>query len=142
MLSIVLNLKGHPLLWMRDKPAVRTFEDLLRQEMALLEPFARSVKCLESSASTPADVCLFWLASQATLNDLFTDSDKRGELMLVEETISDVREIVNGRFAEMIQGPDRRMYISTLFLDPRKCESQYGLSILIPLHRLPWIKTV
>ncbi|KAG9094908.1 hypothetical protein FS749_011541 [Ceratobasidium sp. UAMH 11750] len=86
--------------------------------MALLKPFARAVKCLESSASTPADVCLFWLASQATLNDIFIDSDKRADFMISEETIGDVRAIVNGRFSEMFDGSSRRMYISTLLLDP------------------------
>ncbi|KAF8595919.1 hypothetical protein BDV93DRAFT_514577 [Ceratobasidium sp. AG-I] len=85
---------------MRDISSVRTFTDLLTQEMSLLEPFARSAKCLESSASTPADVCLFWLATLAVLHDIFTDSDKRDELMLTENTISEV-------------------YLATLFLDFR-----------------------
>ncbi|KAG9076086.1 hypothetical protein FRC06_009715, partial [Ceratobasidium sp. 370] len=116
--QVILVKPGHPLYWMRDKQAVRAFEDSLRLEMALLEPFARSVKCLESSASTPADVCLFWLASQATLNDMFTDSDKRADLMISEETIGDVRAIMNGQCSEMFDGSNRRMYISTLFLDP------------------------
>ncbi|KAF8600686.1 hypothetical protein BDV93DRAFT_608572 [Ceratobasidium sp. AG-I] len=107
----------HPLYWMRDKKEVRTFTDILTQEMSLLEPFARSVKCLESSASTPADVALFWLASLAVLHDTFTDSDKRDELMLTEDTITEVRSIVNGRYAEMVEGVDRQVYLSTLFLD-------------------------
>lgn len=102
---------------MRDKQLYRSFEDHLRQEKALLEPFARSVKCLESSASTPADVALFWFASLASLKDLFTDIEKRNDLMLTDQTISDVYACVNGRFTQMIDGPDRGMYISTLFLD-------------------------
>ncbi|KAG9095830.1 hypothetical protein FRC06_009372, partial [Ceratobasidium sp. 370] len=116
--QVILVKPGHPLYWMRDKQAVRAFEDSLRLEMALLELFARSVKCLESSASTPADICLFWLACQATLNDIFTDSDKQADLMISEDTIGDVRAIVNGRFSGMFDGSNHRMYISTLFLDP------------------------
>lgn len=37
--------------------------------------------------------------------------------MLVDETISAVYACVNGRFNEMIEGPDRGMYIASLFLD-------------------------
>ncbi|KAG8726262.1 hypothetical protein FRC11_000475, partial [Ceratobasidium sp. 423] len=85
-------------------------------------PFTRSVKCLESSTTTPADVALFWIASQATLNDIFTDSIQCSNLFPPgcdqEELISDVVSIVNGRFEEMIQGPHRRVYITALFLNP------------------------
>lgn len=114
---------------MRDKQAIRTFTDLLTQEMTLLEPFARSVKCLESSASTPADVALFWLASLAVLHDLFTDSDKRDELMLTEDTISDVRSIVNGRYTEMVEGLDCQVYLATLFLDFRECSVMWAVEL-------------
>lgn len=105
---------------MRDKKEVRTFTDLITQEMSLLEPFARSVKCLESSASTPADVAFFWLASLAVLHNTFTDSDKRDELMLTEDTITEVRSIVNGRYNEMVKGADQQVYLATLFLDFRE----------------------
>ncbi|KAG8785226.1 hypothetical protein FRC12_017838 [Ceratobasidium sp. 428] len=103
---------------MKDKRALRMFEDTLRLELAILEPFARSVKCLESSASTPADVCLFWLASQATLQDLFLDDEKCIDLGLDEDTKGDIRAIANGRCSEVLGGPTRRMYITTLLLDP------------------------
>ncbi|KAB5589446.1 hypothetical protein CTheo_7114 [Ceratobasidium theobromae] len=138
---------NHPLQWMKDKQAIRSFVDTLQQEAALLEPFARSVKCLESSLSTPADVCLYWLACQAKLNDMFTDSDQRNDLMLPEATISDVCAIVNSRFSEMIEGQDRRMYISTLFLDPfylgstlfrRKTINPLATIIVLPpMHQSP-----
>lgn len=93
---------------MRDKQAFRTFTDVLTQEMALLEPSARSFKCLKSNASTPADVALFWLTSLAVLHDMFTDSDKRDELMLTEDTIAGVQSIMNGRYLEMVEGNDRQ----------------------------------
>ncbi|KAG8754130.1 hypothetical protein FRC11_006850 [Ceratobasidium sp. 423] len=38
----------------------------------------------------------------------------------VEDLICDVLSIVNGRFAEMIEGWDRRVYITTLFLNPNQ----------------------
>ncbi|KEP46427.1 hypothetical protein V565_199460 [Rhizoctonia solani 123E] len=116
--GVIAANNSHPLFWLRDKQAVRAFEDTLRQEMALLEPLARSVKCLESSASTVADVALFWLATQATLKDLSTDPLKRDELMLTEELIANVRRIMNARFAQMMEGPNRRMYLTALFLNP------------------------
>ncbi|KAF8601836.1 hypothetical protein BDV93DRAFT_607815 [Ceratobasidium sp. AG-I] len=138
----VIEVKpNHALYWMRDKQLYRSFEDHLRQEKALLEPFARSVKCLESSASTPADVALFWLASLASLDDLFTDTEKRNELMLTNQTISEVYACVNGRFTQMIDGPDRGMYIATLFLDfkyvqsslfTRKSINPLALTVSIP----------
>lgn len=43
--------------------------------------------------------------------------------MLTEDIISEVRGIVNARFSEMIEGPDRQVYLSTLFLDPRESSS-------------------
>ncbi|EUC67579.1 DUF659 family protein, partial [Rhizoctonia solani AG-3 Rhs1AP] len=115
--GVVAVNASHPLAWLRDKQAVRAFEDAISLEMALLEPIARSIKCLESSMSTVADVTLFWLATQATLNDYFTDPEKRDELILTEDIIRDVRGIMNGQFAQMIQGPERRMYTTALFLD-------------------------
>ncbi|KAG8730616.1 hypothetical protein FRC10_002557 [Ceratobasidium sp. 414] len=86
----VINANNaHPLAFLKDPQARRSFVNLLHLEMALLEPFARSVKRLESSASTPADVCLFWPASQATLLHYFTDKDARSEFMTTKDTVSE-----------------------------------------------------
>ncbi|KAG8717702.1 hypothetical protein FRC11_003711, partial [Ceratobasidium sp. 423] len=83
--------------------------------MALLEPIAQSVKCLEYSMVTVSDVTLYWLATQAMLNDYFTDPEKCNKLMLTEEIICDVRGIMNGRFAQMIQGPEHLYLESSIF---------------------------
>ncbi|KAG8726377.1 hypothetical protein FRC11_000261, partial [Ceratobasidium sp. 423] len=133
---------NHPLAWLCDKQAVRAFEDAITLEMALLEPIACSVKCLESSMVTMLNVTLYWLATQATLNDYFTDPEKRDELMLTEGIICDVHGIMNGRFAQMIQGPKHRMYTTALSLDPfylgssiftRKNINPLTITITIPL---------
>ncbi|QRW06033.1 hypothetical protein RhiLY_05032 [Ceratobasidium sp. AG-Ba] len=45
-----------PLYWMVDRNAVWKFQEQLAQLVAVLEPFARAIKCLESSHSTLSDV--------------------------------------------------------------------------------------
>ncbi|QRV83798.1 hypothetical protein RhiJN_11814 [Ceratobasidium sp. AG-Ba] len=92
--NVIRTTPTHPLAFLKDPQARRSFVDALQLEMALLEPFARSVKCLESNESIKA------------------------ELMITDAIASEVRQIVNGRSSEMLEGPDQQVYLTTLFLDP------------------------
>ena len=46
------------------------FESNLDQLLLVIGPIAKSIKCLEASHSTVADVYMFWLAIMASLEDL------------------------------------------------------------------------
>lgn len=60
---------------MLDRATVQNFTEQLRQFVAVLEPLARSIKCLESNHSTAADVYHFWLAVLARYHELFNGND-------------------------------------------------------------------
>ncbi|KAG8693084.1 hypothetical protein FRC11_003177 [Ceratobasidium sp. 423] len=96
MSGVIAVSMSHPLTWVHDKQAVRAFEDAITLEMALLEPIAWLVKCLEYSMGTVSNVTLYWLATQAMLNDYFTNPKKHNKLMLTEEIIHDIHGIMNG----------------------------------------------
>ncbi|KAG8696447.1 hypothetical protein FRC11_000722, partial [Ceratobasidium sp. 423] len=95
--------------------------------------------------TTTADVALFWITSQATLNNIFTDSIQCSNLFPPgcdqEELILDVVSIVNGQFEEMIQGPHQRVYITALFLNPAylgsKIFTQKDINPLLTKIHLP-----
>ncbi|CAE6442050.1 unnamed protein product [Rhizoctonia solani] len=105
------------LAWLKEPDKVRSFEDGLQLIRALLRPFARSVTCLKSTAATPGDVCSFWLACLASLNDLFIDPVRCRRLKLTQGLISDIYGIVNGRFEELFDGHGRNIYFAALFLN-------------------------
>ncbi|KZV83940.1 hypothetical protein EXIGLDRAFT_565654, partial [Exidia glandulosa HHB12029] len=88
----------------------------LRQLVAVLTPFAKAIKCLESSLIHPGHVYLFWLAAIATLQDVFTTGEESLELLppLVEQ----ITGIVNDWFEAMCEGQDNTVYKAALFLDP------------------------
>ena len=96
------------------------FKNQLQQLVLILQPLARACKCLESSKATADNVYLFWLAVLATYKKLFTDNDDINGLQLPDDVMEDICKIVNACWAELTTGPGKSVYISTLFLDPRK----------------------
>lgn len=90
------------------------FQMELTRLIKVLTPFAKSIACLESSQSNPADVYLFWLAIMSTLKRLFDDDTNGFE----ESDASQIRAIANKRFRELLEeGPDD-CYVSAFYLDP------------------------
>ncbi|KDQ13862.1 hypothetical protein BOTBODRAFT_95505, partial [Botryobasidium botryosum FD-172 SS1] len=98
--------------------SVHVMSGILKQLKAILEPLARAVKCLESTMSTPADVYLFWLAVMATYEELFQNNDEVDGLQLPPSVLEEIRGIINARYRQMIEDPEKVVYVSTLFLDP------------------------
>ena len=84
------------------------------QYLAVTKPFARAIKCLEASESTPADVFHFWLAIMARLDTLFT----KNKVGLSPQTVEEIRAIANQRFNELINDGPEDLYLSTFYLDP------------------------
>ncbi|EUC56504.1 DUF659 family protein [Rhizoctonia solani AG-3 Rhs1AP] len=104
----------------------------LRQLCTILEPFPRSIKCLESSHSTPADVYLFWLAIIARLHELFKHNSTINGAGLPKEVMKEITGIVNGRHQEMFQNP---VYLAGFFLDIH-LTSDHDLRRLLPAYTL------
>lgn len=92
------------------------FELALTKFIAVTSPFAKAIKCLESTHSTLADIYLFWLAVTAQLSYLFSDNRSRLPLQTQEA----IRQITNRRFKGMIDDAPEDVYITAFFLDPRK----------------------
>ncbi|KAG8979584.1 hypothetical protein FRB94_011532 [Tulasnella sp. JGI-2019a] len=115
----VLDLKREcGISWMKTRKLVREFEDGLNQLKGALEPIARATKCLESSQATLADVYLFWLAIMAYYRDMIDNNMKDGGLQFPDDVLDQIRTIVNSRYKEMIENPDRQFYLATFFLHP------------------------
>ncbi|KAI0356376.1 hypothetical protein OH77DRAFT_1401645 [Trametes cingulata] len=104
-----------------EKQSISTgmkFEVALLQYLAVTTPFARAIKCLESSATTASDVYAFWLAIMSRLEFLMTGSGAK-KLGLSTQTMEDVRAIANQRFKELLEDGPEDIYIAAFFLDPR-----------------------
>jgi hypothetical protein len=86
----------------------------LTRLVEIIGPFAKSIKCLESSHSTAADVFVFWLATISHLDQLFRDH-KLGIPGGVKE---DIRAITNRRFNGMINDGPTDIYLTAFVLNP------------------------
>ena len=82
---------GHP------TEAIQLELDLTKL-VEVLGPFAKSIKCLESAHSTPADVFLFWLSIMAQLEQLFREN----KIQLPTAVQKQIRAIINRRYDGMI----------------------------------------
>ena len=67
------------------------FELQLSDFLALTKPFARAIKCLESSHATLSDVYAFWLGITATSKRVLQDSDT----FFDEDTMNQIRGIIS-----------------------------------------------
>ncbi len=92
------------------------FKLSLTKYLAVAEPFARAIECLESAHSTPSDVFVFWLAIMATLERRFLDQ----RVKLPTHTIENIRAIANQRFDELINEGPEDAYLAAFFLDVRE----------------------
>ena len=108
---------------MLDRVTVKNFKEELAQLSAVLEPFARSIKCLESSHSTLSDVYLLWLAVLARFRDIVKNNEGVVGVGLPKPVIEDTTSILNGRHTEMFQGQAGNVYLAALFLDIRTYNS-------------------
>ncbi|KDQ05636.1 hypothetical protein BOTBODRAFT_122435, partial [Botryobasidium botryosum FD-172 SS1] len=101
-----------------------------------IEPIAKSLKCLESTHSTLADVYVYWLAASAELQQIFTSPDRGG---FDRETVENIIGICNFRFNQMINDAPEDAYITAFVLDPRyRAAAVLGqLNPLAPTIRIP-----
>lgn len=97
-----------------DGHAAAWFKAELTQIVKVLEPLAKSIKCLESGHSTPADVFIFWVATLAEYEEFLSGTSHR----LNSPTVQDIRAILNKRYQEMIDSSPSDIYIASFFLVP------------------------
>ncbi|KAI0308814.1 ribonuclease H-like domain-containing protein, partial [Amylostereum chailletii] len=83
--------------------------------LTVILPFARAIRCLESSHGTAADVLIFWAACIAQLSRHFKSTSCR----LSEDTKASIRYIVNRRFNGMINKAHHDIYVVAVYLDSR-----------------------
>lgn len=105
--------------------------------VALLEPCAKSIKCLESSHSTPATVMKFWVATLAAYEELLKSAEVT---RLQKGTVEAIRMILNRRYKSMINNAPSDCYLTALFLDPGTFVVAYMLLtdfLMVYDYRLP-----
>lgn len=88
------------------------FSMKLSQLLAILEPVAKSITCLESTRSTVSDVFVFWHAVMAEFHTILTDDDGLLDIRTKEE----IRQIANYRYDQMFK--DDPVYLTGFILDP------------------------
>lgn len=102
-------------LFVKNSHSGATFRMQLQRLIKVLTPFAKTIACLESSQSNPADVYLFWLAILSSLKHILEDKSSG----FTTSEAGQIRAIANARFREVLQeGPDD-CYISAFYLDCR-----------------------
>lgn len=84
--------------------------------LAVTIPTTKALKCLESPRCNPGDTLKYWLAILATLRDLF-DHNEDG-IGLPKHVIRDITRIMNRRYKQMFDGPDRVLFKAALYVDP------------------------
>ena len=91
------------------------FQLRLSQLLAVTGPPSKATKCLESSFATAADVYVFWLAVQASFEELFT----KNAIKLPPHVSEKIRRLSNYRFNQTINGAPSDTFIVAFFLIPR-----------------------
>ncbi|KZV59491.1 hypothetical protein PENSPDRAFT_595343, partial [Peniophora sp. CONT] len=92
------------------------FQLNLTKFVAVTEPIARAIKCLESPNTNPADVCTFWFAILAHYARLL-EGDALG---IPDSTKEEIRGILSSRFVDAIIKAPKNVYLTAFYLDPRK----------------------
>ncbi|KAF9526167.1 ribonuclease H-like domain-containing protein [Crepidotus variabilis] len=112
----VLQLLSH-----LDTPATLQFEILLTQFIAIGDPFARTIQCLEATSTNPADVYLYFIALVARLKQAL-------ETCHVPEDVSgQIRAIVNRRWMEFFVNGPSNAHRSAFYLNPGMFTSFLGI---------------
>ncbi|KZV61659.1 hypothetical protein PENSPDRAFT_656783 [Peniophora sp. CONT] len=106
-----------------DSRSIR-FELELTKFVAVTEPIARAIKCLESPNTNPADVCTFWFALVAHYNRLL----KSDALEIPDPTKETIRGIVRSRFVDAIIKAPKNVYLTAFYLDPRNRDAPIWLN--------------
>lgn len=92
------------------------FELKLRQLIAIGEPIARAIRCLEGADITAGDVYLLWLAIMATIRDALLD---KRTLDIPEDVGDEIRGIMNFRWDQFFDKQNDPVHMAAFYLDRR-----------------------
>jgi hypothetical protein len=90
------------------------FQLTLTQFVAIGEGIARCIECLEATATTPADVYLYWLAMVARMKQTLVTCK------LPNDVCGEIRGIINARWNEFFINGPTNIHLSAFYLNPSK----------------------
>lgn len=96
----------------------------LQRFIKITKPLAKTIACLESSQSNPADVYIFWLAILSAVKSILDDHSSG----FTPSEAGQIRAILNSRFREVVlEGPDD-CFLAAFYMD---CRTSLKLIIII-----------
>ncbi|KAF8547744.1 hypothetical protein OG21DRAFT_1479398 [Imleria badia] len=93
-----------------------TFEMNINQFVQVEGPIAKSIVCLESTQSNPADVYKYWIAICGSIKQVLDDPANG----FTTKDAGIIRRVVNARFHEQLQDDPVDCYLAAFALEPRK----------------------
>lgn len=97
---------------MANTPTTLDFEMRLNQFVAVGEPIARAIDCLEGTHVNPADVYLYWLAILAYMKRTLLTC------MLPDDVCGQIRGIMLTRWNEFFVSGPTNVYLNAFYLNP------------------------
>ncbi|KAF8872812.1 ribonuclease H-like domain-containing protein [Infundibulicybe gibba] len=90
---------------------------LLNQFIAVGNPIAKAIQCLEATTCNPADVYLYWLAVVAYMKRSLETS------LLPDDVCGEIRGIMVARWREFFISGPTNVYLTAFYLNPRHLQS-------------------
>ena len=106
------------------------FEWQLGQLVAVGQPPARTIKCLEAAKATCADVYLFWLAMGAATDDVLADDTFK----IPREVGEQIKALFNDRYSEIFEEDGRPAHMASFYLNPGKSCSKNTTRQMLTYH--------
>ncbi|KAI0764434.1 ribonuclease H-like domain-containing protein [Irpex lacteus] len=101
----------------RSSKRSREFRLMLDRYIAVTEPLAKSIECIEGASTNACDVYVFWIASIASIRDALQNED----LDFPAEVCEEICYIVNSRWREFFEKND--LYLTAFYLNPQYRQS-------------------
>jgi hypothetical protein len=113
-----LEITGNPdmRVLMSDETKGMEFSLLLTRYVDILQPCSTALKCMESSSLSLAEVCLFYLATSASMAE-YLAQDEDG---IPREVKKKIWLITNKRFNQMLHKAPSDTYLVCFWLHPGK----------------------
>ncbi|EIW74896.1 hypothetical protein CONPUDRAFT_159670 [Coniophora puteana RWD-64-598 SS2] len=87
--------------------------------LTVIGPAAKATKCLESSFATAADTYTYWIAIQASIEEL----SLRKNFRLPREDVEQIRRLCNYQFDQLINNAPSDIFVTAFFLIPGNRDS-------------------
>ena len=119
-------------MFIENTPSTLHFEILLTQFIAVLDPLAKAIQCLEASNTNPADVFLYWIAIVASVKRTLETCH------IPDEVCSQIRAIINARWKEFFISGPTNVHLCAFFLNPGTSNlfQNHSTLLSLPSYRL------